>query len=433
MSTKKLQILDYTVKQADNADTVDGKHAANFASATDMTTAKSDISNLQSKVGNTAVSTQISTAINAIDYPVDSVNGKTGAVKLTASDVGALPSNTTIPSIDGLATRTYVDNKVAGIVNSAPETLDTLNELATALGNDPNFATTVATEIGTKVDKVSGKGLSTNDYTTTEKNKLSGIAAGAEVNQNAFSNVTVGTTTIAADGKTDTLTIAAGSNITLTPDVTNDKITIAATDTVYTHPSYTARTGVPTANATPAFGGTFKVSQPVSDATGHITKINSRTITIPSSTATTSAAGLMSASDKIKLNAINEYLLEFRFPNTGSSAPAEWGYRKWNSGYLECFLRLPVSGMACSTAVGNWYRTGTISFPNYPIAFGMDPVVNMYFETTSGTGGIVWSTGTSTSTPTVKPVNVYIIRMVSATSITGWINIYAAGTWDDGL
>ena len=146
MSTKKLQILDYTVKQADNADTVDGKHAADFASATDMAAAQSDISNLQSKVGDTAVSSQITTAI------------------------------------DGLATETYVDTKVAGIVNSAPETLDTLNELAAALGNDPNFATTVATQIGTKVDKVSGKGLSTNDYTTTEKNKLAGIASGATAN-----------------------------------------------------------------------------------------------------------------------------------------------------------------------------------------------------------------------------------------------------------
>ena len=57
------------------------------------------------------------------------------------------------------------------------------------------------------------------------------------VNQNAFSNVTVGSTTIAADSATDTLTLVAGSNITLTPDATNDKITIAATDTVYTHPS----------------------------------------------------------------------------------------------------------------------------------------------------------------------------------------------------
>ena len=76
------------------------------------------------------------------------------------------------------------------------------------------------------------------------------------------------------------------------------------TDTVYTHPSYTAKTGVPTANATPAFGGTFTVSQPVSDATGHITAINSRTITIPNTAATTSTNGLMSSSDKSKLDGI---------------------------------------------------------------------------------------------------------------------------------
>ena len=42
----------------------------------------------------------------------------------------------------------------------------------------------------TKVDKVEGKGLSTNDYTTTEKNKLAGIATGAEVNVQADWNVT---------------------------------------------------------------------------------------------------------------------------------------------------------------------------------------------------------------------------------------------------
>lgn len=41
-----------------------------------------------------------------------------------------------------------------------------------------------------KVDKVSGKQLSTNDYTTAEKNKLSGIAAGAEVNVQADWNQT---------------------------------------------------------------------------------------------------------------------------------------------------------------------------------------------------------------------------------------------------
>ena len=48
------------------------------------------------------------------------------------------------------ATTKYVDDAVAGLVNSAPEALNTLNELAAALGNDENFATTVATQIGEK-------------------------------------------------------------------------------------------------------------------------------------------------------------------------------------------------------------------------------------------------------------------------------------------
>ena len=52
--------------------------------------------------------------------------------------------------------------------------------------------------------------------------------------QNAFSKVKVGSTTVAADSAGDTLELVAGSNVTLTPDATNDKVTIAATDTTYT-------------------------------------------------------------------------------------------------------------------------------------------------------------------------------------------------------
>ena len=89
----------------------------------------------------------------------------------------------------------------------------------------------------------------------SDKTKLNGIASGAEVNQNAFSNVKVGSTTIEADSKTDTIELVAGSNVTLTPDATNDKVTIEATDTTY-------------------------------------------------SDATASTSGLMSASDKSKLNGI---------------------------------------------------------------------------------------------------------------------------------
>ena len=60
------------------------------------------------------------------------------------------PATHDISMITGGASVTYVDQKVADLVASSPATLDTLNELASALGNDPNFATTVATNIGQK-------------------------------------------------------------------------------------------------------------------------------------------------------------------------------------------------------------------------------------------------------------------------------------------
>ena len=69
----------------------------------------------------------------------------------------------------------------------------------------------------------------TNDKITIA---VTGIASGAEVNQNAFSNVKVGDVTIAADAKQDTLTLEAGSGVSITPDTTNDKVTIAVNSTI---------------------------------------------------------------------------------------------------------------------------------------------------------------------------------------------------------
>lgn len=90
----------------------------------------------------------------------------------------------------------------------------------------------------------------------SDKSKLNDIASGAEVNQNAFSNVVVGSTTIAANSKTDTLTLTAGSNITLTPNATNDSITISASGSSYSLPlaSNSTRGGIKLSSSTQ--GGT---------------------------------------------------------------------------------------------------------------------------------------------------------------------------------
>lgn len=64
-----------------------------------------------------------------------------------------------------------------------------------------------------------------------DHSQTSHAPSNAEVNQNAFSNVKVGSTTVSADSKTDTLELVAGTNVTLTPDATNDKVTITTNDT----------------------------------------------------------------------------------------------------------------------------------------------------------------------------------------------------------
>lgn len=68
----------------------------------------------------------------------------------------------------------------------------------------------------------------------TDKTKLNGITTGAQINQNAFSNVKIGSTTVAADSPMDTVEFVAGTNVTLIPDATNDKITIALGSAVET-------------------------------------------------------------------------------------------------------------------------------------------------------------------------------------------------------
>src|SRR5574344_1712138 len=63
-----------------------------------------------------------------------------------------VPTATTGDSSTQIANTQYVQNSISAIVNSAPETLNTLKELATALGSDPNFATTMTNQLATKVN-----------------------------------------------------------------------------------------------------------------------------------------------------------------------------------------------------------------------------------------------------------------------------------------
>ncbi len=80
-----------------------------------------------------------------------------------------LTDKPTVPDLTGYATETYVDTVVSNLVDTAPETLNTLNELAAAINDDASFASTVTTALGNKLDSstASSTYLTQTDASTT--------------------------------------------------------------------------------------------------------------------------------------------------------------------------------------------------------------------------------------------------------------------------
>lgn len=103
-----------------------------------------------------------------------------------------------------------------GLTVSTAETSNTI----TVKGNNSAVSGTAVLNSAT----TSAAGL----MSKADKSKLDGVSAGAEVNQNAWSKIKINaeSTTIDADSSTDTLTVSAGTFVTLTSDATNDKFTI---------------------------------------------------------------------------------------------------------------------------------------------------------------------------------------------------------------
>ncbi|NFO04265.1 hypothetical protein FDB23_09105 [Clostridium botulinum] len=76
---------------------------------------------------------------------------------------------------DQTFTQEEVLQKIKDIIGTAPEALDTLQEIAKALNNDADFAGTMTKQLITKVDKAQGKQLTDENYTLAEKNKLTKV------------------------------------------------------------------------------------------------------------------------------------------------------------------------------------------------------------------------------------------------------------------
>jgi hypothetical protein len=115
------------------------------------------------------------------DYvPLATVGEPDGVAELDAT--GNVPlsqlGNVPAPDFTGYATETYVNTAVSNLVDAAPATLDTLNELAAALNDDASFATTITNSLATKQDKVTG-------VSDTEIGYLDGVTSAIQTQLNA--------------------------------------------------------------------------------------------------------------------------------------------------------------------------------------------------------------------------------------------------------
>ena len=183
------------VSTANSASTTAGTAASAANSA--VATANSAVGAANTAVGtaNTAMSVA-NEAKSLIDDVVaggvSSFNGRTGAVLPVAGDytkamvgLGSVDntsdankplSTATVSALAAKADKTYVDTQLSN--NSTAD-----RSRSNHTGNQAiSTVTGLQTALDSKVDKVAGKQLSTNDYTSAEKSKLAGVAAGATAN-----------------------------------------------------------------------------------------------------------------------------------------------------------------------------------------------------------------------------------------------------------
>lgn len=157
-----------------------------------------------------------------------------GQLDMNAGTTATIVNLATPTNASDAATKDYVDTQVAGLVDSAPGTLDTLNELAAALGDDPNFSTTITNEIATKLPLAGG---TMSGVIAMGSNKITGVTdptANQDASTKAYTDAQRDTR-VAKSGDTMSGDLAMGSNKITglgTPTAATDASTKDYVDTI---------------------------------------------------------------------------------------------------------------------------------------------------------------------------------------------------------
>lgn len=149
-----------------------------------------------------------------------------GSLDMNAGTSATITNLSAPVGANDAATKTYVDTAVANLVDSAPGTLDTLNELAAALGDDPNFSTTITNEIATKLPLAGGTMSGAIAMGTSKITGLGDPTAAQDAATKTYVD-TADATKLNLSGGTMTGNITMGANVitsTTTP-TTDDMLT----------------------------------------------------------------------------------------------------------------------------------------------------------------------------------------------------------------
>ena len=255
----------------------------------------SALSETDGKISATATPIQISES-QVTNLTTDLGNKANKVANATSGNFAGLDENGNLTD-SGKKASDFATSTQGGKADSAIQGVK-LNGASSALTPDSNKVVTIPDAVATGTT-----GATNGLMTAADKQKLNGIASGAEVNQNAFSNVKVGSITVAADTKTDTLEIVAGGATTIKADSTN-KITISSTDKSVTAAAnhYTPSTdssaekdasgGTATQLPTSSTGTLVQVVTGVQmDAKGHVTGVVSKGLWSPNNTYSNASLG----------------------------------------------------------------------------------------------------------------------------------------------
>ena len=129
--------------------------ASAVPTTSDITTGELAVNTADKRLFTNNSGTIVELGINPSSVTTGAITASSGTVSGNWSVSGTLTVATPSNDTDA-APKAYVDTSIANVVDSAPGALDTLNELAAALGDDANFSTTITTSLATKLNLSGG-------------------------------------------------------------------------------------------------------------------------------------------------------------------------------------------------------------------------------------------------------------------------------------